>query len=107
MSDKYIVLKLTGNWLEQENTLARIKFLLQGLHGVEIKENDLITCKSSKISSKEQLQALMTDSYKDFVKHRIAQEIGEYMLDNGFITFTESDDELASKLTGTLTVLST
>lgn len=89
----YIVIKLSGGWIEKEKNKKRVDFLLQGIPNVEILENAAVTLRAAKMIPKEELDGL-GDEFKDHIKMRISKEIGCHLEEHGVITFEEANGKM-------------
>lgn len=86
----YIVIKLSGNWIEKENNKKRVGFLLHGIPNVEILENAAVTLRAAEMIPKEELDRF-GDEFKEYIKMCISKEIGCHLEEHGVITFEEAN----------------
>ena len=106
MSNKYLVIKLTGNWIDNEQITGRLKFVLQDVPCAEVLENAVVECNASKLLTEEQLQAVNDEkSYKEFIKKHISAEFGDFFLGQGLINFVEKKDKFTTQIIGSVFVI--
>lgn len=106
MSNKYLVIKLTGNWIDNEQITGRLKFFLQDVPCAEILENAVAECNTAKRITKEQLQVVNDDKfYKKFIKKHIAAELGDFLFGQGLINFDERNDGFITEIVGSVSVI--
>ena len=89
----YIVIKLSGNWIEKEKNKKRVGFLLQGIPNVEVWENAAVTLRAAKMIPKEELDRF-GDEFEDHIKMCLSKEIGCHLEEHGVITFEDSNGKM-------------
>ena len=101
----YLVIKLSGNWIEQEQNKKRIQILLQGLDGVAVLEKAAVKCQAAKLVMKEMLYSC-GDGLKDRIKTELCRDIGEFLEGQGCVTFEEKDhDKYATAIFASVVVI--
>ena len=85
----YLVIKLSGNWIKQEQNKMRIRMRLKGLGGVELLEKSAISCMATRLEDKKILDEC--PDCKDHIKESMSRDIGLFLAENGLIAFEESD----------------
>lgn len=102
---KYIVLKVSGNWIEQEHAVGRIKFLLAGVPNVEFadeaieKHSAWLSIPNTPLTYKERTK------YEASAKAAMASRIGDQLLKAGLIDFEKEEGDFADKITATVKVI--
>lgn len=102
---KYIMLKVSGNWIEQEHAVGRMKFLLVGVPNVEFadeaieKHSAWLSIPNTPLTSKERTK------YETSVKMELARSLGVQLLKDGLIDFAKEEGDFADKITATVKVI--
>ena len=95
MSD-YVVIKLSGNWIEKEKNKKRIDFIFHDIPNVEVLENAAVTCTSAKLVMKEDLDRVGdNDRFKRYIKEHLSTELGYRLMEHGLITYDEKSGEMS------------
>lgn len=103
---KYLVIKLTGGWIHNEQIIQRIRLFCEDIPFAEVLEGAVAECHSAERVSKEQLYAVNDrQQYEDFVKTNIAVELGDFLKGQGFITFERREDKFDTDIIGTIYVI--
>lgn len=103
---KYLVLKLTGDWITNKQNKARIEYLLQGVPNVEILNDVVIPLSCSKIIPEEESRYFEGNKFlKTRTKAAIEMEFGQFLVDKGFITFEEKSNNLGTEIVGSVFVI--
>lgn len=101
MNNRYLVIKLHGDFVENDKTKQRVKMLLNDID--VLNDEDVVTCYSTKRISKEYI--FRYEEIKDYLKEEIAVGLGKYLLDQGFINFVEREEKHFIKIEGAITVI--
>lgn len=101
MNNRYLVIKLHGNFIENEQIKQRVKMFLNDID--VLNDEDVVTCYATKQISKEYI--CLYEELKDYTKQEIAVGLGKYLLDQGFINFVEREEEHSIKIYGAITVI--
>lgn len=97
---KYILIKAPDNWIEREQLIARLKFMDPS---IDIKSDHIFTCGDSQYITTEQLQ--FCPDAKDHIKKMIASHMGQFLLENDYIDFIETEDKDCIRIDGILSVI--
>ena len=101
MNNKYLVIKLPGNWIDREQIKQRIKIML----GVEVlDERSVVTYSGTQYMS----AACKHDNKEceDYIKRSIASSIGRRIAATGLMRFSESQKDICNiGITGEVTVI--
>lgn len=81
MNNKYLVIKLPGNWIDREQIKQRVKMIL----GVEVMDERSVAtyCGTQAVATVRKCND------KDYIKHNIASSIGQHLAADGLIHFRE------------------
>lgn len=105
-NNKYLVIKLSGNWIENEQITGRLKYVLRDVPCAEVLENAAVKCYAAKYIAKEQLQAVNDETaYKLAVKKQISDEIGNFLFGQNIIKFIETRDKFTVEIVGSCLVI--
>lgn len=102
---KYIVLKVSGNWIEQDQTERRIKFLLDGVPNVEVADEAIAKYSAWQAISNIPLEPGRKLNYETHVKMELARGLGYQLLKEGLIEFSKKEEEQSNIITATVTVI--
>lgn len=99
--NKYLVIKLPGNWIDREQIKQRVKMML----GVEV----LDECSVVTYSGTQAVSAVRTRNDKDYMEYTkriIASSIGQNLAADGLIHFREGQrNDYAVSVIGEVTVI--
>lgn len=101
MNNRYLVIKLHGDFVENDKTKQRVKMFLNDID--VLNDEDVVTCYATKRISKEYV--CRYEDFKDYSKQEIAVALGKYLLDQGFINFVEREEKHFIKIDGAITVI--
>lgn len=101
MNNKYLVIKLPGNWIDREQIKQRVKMML----GVDVlDERQVVTCTGTQCISVERKRN--DAGYEEYMKHLIAGSIGQGLAAEGLMSFTEEQKiDGMVRITGEITVI--
>ncbi len=101
MKNQYLVIKLPGNWIEQEQTRKRVKVFL----GVDVlDERSVVTYSGTQDILRERRRC--DKGCVDYVKSQIAYSLGKRLLSDGRIRFSENTkDSYTVSITGEITII--
>lgn len=102
MNNQYLVIKLSGNWIEREQTKQKIKMLVEDID--VLVDTNIVTCQSIQTIPKVDL-SLRPES-EEYVKRKIADALGNFIVENGLVRYYQSEEQFNVKITGEITVIS-
>lgn len=105
-TSEYLVIKLSGNWIEKEQAKFRVKYLLDGVTNTEVLENADVRCLSSKKIPRTLFDKLGDrEEFDKYIKDLISKEMGIYLMQEGLINFKEKIDDLYVEIIGSVNVI--
>lgn len=102
MISEYLVIKLPGNWIEREQTRARIKAFLK----LDVLDEKAVhTYSYEKRIPQEVLDQYSAVNIVAAEKDRMAVFIGKSLVESGLLQFKEYEDGSGKMLEGCVTVI--
>lgn len=102
INNQYLVIKLPGDWIERDQTRAKVKWALDDIDVLDKK--NVVTCHCAQLVRKEDCD--LYKDLKDRTKERMAVALGKCLLERGLISFVETKGEYNTiKIEGVVTVI--
>lgn len=100
MNNNYLVIKLPGSWIEQEQMRKRVKAFL----GVDVLEEDVVTYRCQQLI--DEIPKESSVRCEDFLKEKMAETLGRQLLEKGLFRIDKKPFRFGTSiLEGKITII--
>lgn len=103
MKNDIIAVRLTDDWIKNEQIRAALRYALEKIGVEDIDNANLLI--HSKQSIPKEIIPTDKDDFLDYIKRHIAADIGKLLLQRNLIKFETEEDRDVIHITGTLNVV--
>lgn len=103
MKNDIIAVRLTDNWIKNEQIRAALRYALEKIGVEDIDNANLLI--HAKQSIPKEIIPTEKDDFWDYIKRNIAADIGMLLLQRNLIKFETEEDFHVIHITGTLNVV--